>query len=132
MSLKTTFPDEIPEETRQLGETLLSEDNVYRLVGQEAEQMIDEKPLAEMYDREGRGAVNPVLLALVLVFQFLEKLPDRQAAQMAVMRMDWKYALRQPLNWTAQNASSSRDRKSKEVYPPAGQAGNCCNLSHRL
>jgi transposase len=36
----------------------------------------------------------------VTIFQFVEKLPDRAAAQMAVMRLDWKYALRQSLDWT--------------------------------
>ncbi len=32
-------------------------------------------------------------LALVTVFQAMENLTDRQAAQMVAMRMDWKYAL---------------------------------------
>ncbi len=100
MSLKTEFPKAIPEETRQVVEPLLSEDNVYRLIGQEIEQMLDEAVLAEMYDEEGRPAINPIVLTLVTVFQFLEKLPDRLAAEMAVMRLDWKYALRQSLAWT--------------------------------
>jgi transposase len=36
----------------------------------------------------------------------LEDLPDRQAAEMVVMRMDWKYALRQELGWTGFHYSS--------------------------
>jgi transposase len=35
----------------------------------------------------------------VTIFEFLEKLPDR-AAHLAVMRWDWKDALRQRLDWT--------------------------------
>lgn len=61
--------------------------------------MIGDDDFAAMYAEEGRPGVNPVILALVTVFQFLEKLPDRMAAQMAVMRLDWKYALRQELDW---------------------------------
>ncbi|MBN1963357.1 MAG: transposase [Anaerolineae bacterium] len=99
MSLKTTFPAEIPEDTRRLAEPLMAADSVYRLVGQTADEFIDEAQLAKLYAVEGRGAVNPVVLALVVVFQFVEKLPDRQAALMAVMRLDWKYALRQRLEW---------------------------------
>lgn len=99
MSMQTPFAAEVPEETRRLVEPLLSEDSVYRLVGDEIEEIIDDEDFVDMYADEGRPAVNPVVLALVLVFQFLEKLPDRAAAEAAVMRMDWKYALRQKLTW---------------------------------
>ena len=73
---------------------------MYRLVGNEMEEMIDDEDSSDMYADEGRPAVNPVVLALVLVFQFLEKLPDRAAAEAAVMRLDWKHALRRNLIWT--------------------------------
>lgn len=100
MSMRTLFAREIPEETRRLVEPLLSPDSVYRLVGNEVEQIISDEDFVGMYAEEGRPAVNPVVLALVSVFQFLEKLPDRAAAEAAVMRLDWKYALRQELTWT--------------------------------
>ncbi len=100
MSLKTRFPTEIPEATRALVEPLLAEDSVYRLIGQEVEQMVKDGEFEAMYAEDGRPAVNAVLLALITVFQFLEKLPDRAAASMAVMRLDWKYALRQELTWS--------------------------------
>ena len=95
MSMQTPFAAEIPEETRRLVEPLLPADSVYRLVGSEIDQIISDEDFADMYAHEGRPAVNPVVLSLVLVFQFLEKLPDRAAAEAAVMRLDWKYALRQ-------------------------------------
>lgn len=59
-----------------------------------------------MYHQTGRGGINPVLLCFVLILQFLENLPDREAAEMARMRMDWKYALRQALNWKGFDYSS--------------------------
>ena len=103
MSMKTHFPAEIPEETRRIVEPLLGEDSVYRLVGQEAEQMVGDEEFEAMYAEEGRPGVNAVVLAFITIFQFLEKLPDRAAATMAVMRLDWKYALRQGLSWEGFN-----------------------------
>jgi transposase len=40
-----------------------------------------------------------VILAFVIVFQFMEKLPDRQAAESLRMRLDWKYELHLPLEY---------------------------------
>jgi transposase len=99
MSLKRPFPTRIPVETARFVEPLLAEARVYRFVGQAIDQLISDEDFADLDADEGRPGVNPVLLALVTVFQFLEKLPDRMAAQMAVMRLDWKYALRQELAW---------------------------------
>ena len=100
MSMQTPFATVIPEETRRVVDPLLPADSVYRLIGNEIDQIIRDEDFLDMYATEGRPAVNPVVLALVSVFQFLEKLPDRSAAEAAVMRMDWKYALRQNLTWT--------------------------------
>ena len=100
MSMQTPFAAEIPEETRRLVEPLLAADSVYQLVGNQIEQIISDEDFLDMYAVEGRPAVNPMVLALVSIFQFLEKLPDRLAAEAVVMRLDWKYALRQELTWT--------------------------------
>jgi len=62
--------------------------------------MVGDIDFAGMYAEEGRPAVNAVVLAFITVFQFMEKLPDRAAANMAVMRLDWKYALRQEVGWS--------------------------------
>jgi len=99
MSLKDPFPEEVPGETARLVEPLLADDSVYRLVAECVDEFLSDEQFIELYANEGRPGINPVLLSLVTVFQFLEKLPDRAAAEMAVMRMDWKYALRQPLDW---------------------------------
>jgi transposase len=99
MSLKEPFPEEVPEDTARLVEPLLPADSVYRLVAECVDEFLSDDQFTELYAEEGRPGINPVVLSLVTVFQFLEKLPDRAAAQMAVMRMDWKYALRQPLDW---------------------------------
>jgi transposase len=99
MSMKTRFPAEIPEETRRLVEPLLAEASVYRLVGKEIDQILNDEDFKDRYAEEGRPAVGPVVLGLVIVFQFMEGLPDRAAAETAVMRLGWKYGLRQELDW---------------------------------
>ncbi|MCK6580930.1 MAG: transposase [Anaerolineae bacterium] len=69
------------------------------MLGERGEQLVNEEALLALYHREGRGGINPVILSFVSILQFLEDIPDRQAAEMAVLRMDWKYALRQELSW---------------------------------
>lgn len=100
MSLKDSFPQNIPEETLAAVEPLLSQDSVYRLIGQHGDEIVRDEDFAALYSEEGRPGINPVILTFVTVFQFLERLTDRKAAEMACMRLDWKYALRQELTWT--------------------------------
>jgi transposase len=52
------------------------------------------EPLAECYTADnGRPGVEPVVLLGVLIFQFLERVPDRQAAEMVKYHLGWKLAL---------------------------------------
>ena len=106
MSLIQSFAKEIPPATRKLVEPILSADSICRLLGERGGEIVDEASLVGMYSDTGRGGINPVLLCFVLILQFLEKLPDRQAAEMVRMRMDWKYALRQELDWPGFDYSS--------------------------
>ncbi len=48
---------------------------------------------AELYPRLGQPAESPARLAFVTILQFVEDLPDRQAADAVRARIDWKYAL---------------------------------------
>lgn len=48
--------------------------------------------------RNGRPAVEPVLLLGVSVLQFLERVPDRQAAELVKYHLGWKHALAQELD----------------------------------
>ncbi len=41
----------------------------------------------------GRPAIEPVVAAGVTLLQFMEKMPDRQAADMVKFHLGWKYAL---------------------------------------
>ena len=50
--------------------------------------------LAECYTEDnGRPGIEPVVLLGVLIFQFLERVPDRQAAELVKYHLGWKLAL---------------------------------------
>ena len=96
------FPEdrsEIPEETAELGRELLGEDSVYRMLGDQLATLITDADFGDLYSHLGGPALSPVILSLVLIFQMLEKLPDRLAAEAVRLRIDWKYALHVPLAW---------------------------------
>ena len=99
MCLKIQPPWPMPGETGRIGKILLEGKNAYRLIGDELFEQLDECDFADLYSPEGKPGISPVILAFVSVFQFMDKLPDRQAAEMLRMRMDWKYALHLPLEY---------------------------------
>jgi transposase len=68
---------------------------------------------AALYPVRGQAAETPWRLALVLVFQFMEGLSDREAADAVRSRIDWKYALSLELTdagFDASVLSEFRDR----------------------
>ena len=117
MSVQNRWNVEIPPDTAELGDTLLDSDDPYRLIGQEASSFFRFEDFVSLYDSIGRGAVCPIVLSLVTIFQFLENLPDREAAKQVRLRIDWKYALHLPLTWLGFhysdpcNASADAQRK---------------------
>jgi transposase len=99
MCLKVHSPWPMPGDTAGVCQALLSENNPYRLIGERLFNQFSEQAYADLYAPEGKPAVSPVILAFVTVFQFLEKLPDRAAAEGVRVRLDWKYALHLPLSY---------------------------------
>jgi transposase len=99
MSLQSNWNSEIPFDVAWVGGQILAPDDPYRLVGDGINDFLSLDDFARLYSELGRGAICPIVLSLVTVFQFLENIPDREAARWAVVRMDWKYALHMPLGW---------------------------------
>ena len=97
MCLKIQSPWPMPEETGRIGKKLLEENDPYRLIGEQIFEKWEEGEFADLYSSEGKPGYSPVILAFVSIFQFMERLADRQAAQALRMRLDWKYALHLPL-----------------------------------
>jgi transposase len=95
--LSCCFQD-IPEEISSWGEKHLRLDNLYRVIGDQLSSFISVDEFTSMYSNTGRPSINPVVLSLVTIFQFLEGIPDRVAAEYVRTRLDWKYALHLPLD----------------------------------
>jgi transposase len=97
MCLKIRPPWPMPTDTGEVGKILLKADSPYRMIGDELFEQFKEDDYADMYPAEGQPGLSPIILGYITVFQFMEKLSDRQAAEGLRMRIDWKYALHLPL-----------------------------------
>jgi transposase len=71
--------------------------NIYLIISDQIEQLLGEVELARLDPSATQSAATVAVLALVTVFQFIENLPDRRAAEATRTRLDWKYALH--LSW---------------------------------
>lgn len=100
MSLQWQLDRQVPEDTARLGQVLLPATNAFRQLGDRFDELFPtETRYADLYQPTGRGANSPLLMMLVTVLQMWEKVPDRQAAEWVVSRIDWKYALHLPLTY---------------------------------
>jgi transposase len=75
---------------------LFSEDDRYRLFARKVWPVLagTRAELEKCYCTDnGRPGIEPVVLLGVLIFQFLERLPDRQALEMVKYHLGWKLAL---------------------------------------
>jgi transposase len=99
MTLRERDLNTMPADTAALGAWILAEGDPYRVIGEQLADLIEDRQFAALYEATGRAAVWPSVLALVTIFQFLENLPDREAARAVGVRLDWKYALHLPLEY---------------------------------
>src|SRR3954452_9901723 len=99
MTLRERDAGEMPEDIRVIGERVLREGDPYRVIGEQLAGIVSDEQFAALYEPTGRRSVWPSVLALVTIFQFLEDLPDREAARQVGVRLDWKYALHLPLGY---------------------------------
>jgi transposase len=74
-----------------------------------------DQDFALLYPTLGQAAEAPWRLALVLVFQFMEGLSDRQAADAVRSRIDWKYALSLELTDPGFDASVLSEFRSRLI-----------------
>src|SRR4051812_36093270 len=99
MTLRERDLRELPEDIGGIGRRVLGAGDPYRVIGEQLADIVEDPQFAVLYESTGRAAISPSLLALVTIFQFLEDLPDREAARAVVVRLDWKYALHLPLEY---------------------------------
>jgi transposase len=83
----------IPEETVRVAHAAFPRGNMYLTMRDQLGMLYTDENFAVLFPKRGRPAEAPWQLALVCVFQFVEGLSDRQAAEAVRSRIDWKYAL---------------------------------------
>jgi transposase len=83
----------IPAETRQLAWRVNPKGTLIMRVRDRLGSLYQDEDFVGLYPATGQPAFAPWRLALILVFEYLEGLTDRQAAEAARNRLDWKYAL---------------------------------------
>src|SRR5262245_56308898 len=93
MSLRTRPLGAVPAETARVARAAFPGDNTCLALRDELGTLFTDDDFAALYPVRGRPAEAPWRLALVTVFQFVENLSDRQAADAVRARIDWKYAL---------------------------------------
>jgi transposase len=93
MSLHPEPIGEIPAETARVACAAFPGGTVATRLRDEFATLYEDADFRPLYPSRGQPGLAPWRLALVTVFQFLEHLSDRQAADAVRGRIDWKYAL---------------------------------------
>jgi transposase len=93
MSLPPSGSVPIPEETARLARAISPKGTVYMHIRDQLGVIYEDQSFAALFSTRGQPAEAPWRLMLVCVFQFIEGLTDRQAAEAVQQRIDWKYAL---------------------------------------
>ena len=93
MSLRPEPVGEIPSETVRVARAAFPRGTVVTRLRDEFGDLYRDEDFRRFYPSQGQPALAPWRLALVTVFQFLEHLGDRRAADAVRARIDWKYAL---------------------------------------
>ena len=84
---------EIPNETVRVAKAAFAKGTLATRLRDEFADLYEDVDFRALYPRRGQPGLPPWRLAMVTVFQFLEHLSDRQAADAVRARIDWKYAL---------------------------------------
>jgi transposase len=82
----------IPEETARVARAAYPHGNTIIKMRDALGSMYQDQSFAHLFPHNGRPVEAPWRLALITIMQFMEDLPDRQAADAVRGRIDWKYA----------------------------------------
>src|SRR5215212_7380648 len=93
MSLRPEPVGEIPAETARVARAAFPKGTVVTRLRDAFDALYEDEDFRSLYPARGQPGLPPWRLALVTVFQCLEHLSDRQAADAVRARIDWKYAL---------------------------------------
>ena len=115
MSLQPSPIPPVPEETARVARAAFPKGNRYLEMRDVLGTIYTDEVFADLYPHRGQPAAAPWRLALVTVFQFVEGLSDRRAADAVRGRIDWKYALGLELTDAGFDASVLSEFRSRLV-----------------
>src|SRR5258708_39710762 len=93
MSLKSLPIPPIPEEIARVAHAVFLHGHIVMQMRDALGTIYTDEAFADLFPTHGQPAFAPWRLALVTIFQFMEHLTDRQAAEAVRDRLAWKYAL---------------------------------------
>src|SRR6266516_7097755 len=93
MSLKSLPIPPVPEEMARVAHAVFPRGKVFMQVRDTLGTIYTDEAFADLFPTHGQSAFAPWRLALITMFQFMEGLTDRQAADAVRDRLAWKYAL---------------------------------------
>jgi transposase len=93
MSLTVRPNSEVPAETARVARAAFPKGNPYLTLRDELGPLYDDRDFAGLFSELGQSGAAPGQLATVTALQYAEGLTDRQAAEAARGRIDWKYLL---------------------------------------
>lgn len=102
------FPP-LPWETARAAKSVFNIKNIYLAIGDQLAPMFGDLNTESLNAFGERPGGNLFILAMVTVFQFIENMPDRQAADAVRKRMDWKYALHLSLDHPGLDAATLKE-----------------------
>ncbi|MGC1210417.1 MAG: IS1182 family transposase [Micromonospora sp.] len=93
MSLQPRPLAQVPEQTMLVARAAFPKGSLPMSVRDQLGEVFCDERFAAAFGVRGAPATSPAVLALVTALQYAEGLTDRQAAQMVVRAIDWKYCL---------------------------------------
>ncbi|BCL84590.1 IS1182 family transposase [Ktedonobacteria bacterium brp13] len=93
MTLQPQNEFSIPEETIRVARAAYPKGTRYMKMRDALGTIYQDQSFTHLFPHNGRPVEAPWRLALITVMQFIEELPDRQAADAVRGHIDWKYAL---------------------------------------
>jgi transposase len=111
----------IPAETYRVATAIFPEGNLIMRIREAVGPLFQTDDFALLFPRLGQPALDPARLALVTVFQYLEGVSDRQAAENVRRCIDWKYALALPLEDRGFDASVLSEFRTRLLEGQAEQ-----------
>ncbi|GAC1650193.1 MAG: hypothetical protein NVS4B12_19810 [Ktedonobacteraceae bacterium] len=88
MTLRTQTIGSVPEETARIARAAYPKGNIYLQLRDTLGTIYQDQSFAQLFPHNGRPVEAPWRLALITIIQFMEELPDRQAADAVRGRID--------------------------------------------